>query len=171
MAEDAAHKIIKNFTKKNRVGAKTEPSKFIVIHSTGNTASARNENLNTVNNDHKGVGAHYSVDGVSIYQSLADGDIIYHCGTGGYYKQKHPVCRNRNSIGVEMCQEDMHGRISEKTIQNTAWLVKKLMKDHAIPRENVIRHYDVVSKECPVAYAGTREKDEKWKQLKKKLVG
>lgn len=164
--------IINNFTVKNWVKSLgiSEP-KYIVIHSTGNTASAKNENANTVNNDHGGIGAHYSVDEKDIYHTLQDVKKIYHCGTGRYYHQKHPLCRNSNSIGIEMCQKDMKGTIAPETIDNTAKLVQYLMKKHNIPRENVIRHYDVVSKQCPVAYAGTKEKDAKWGKLKKVLLG
>lgn len=172
-AEISKHPVIKeNFTTKNWVRelGVSEP-RYIVIHSTGNTASAKNENANTVNNDHGGIGAHYSVDEKEIYHTLQDNRKIYHCGTGGVYRQKHPECRNSNSIGIEMCQTDMKGTIAVKTIENTAWLVQRLMKKHGVDSAHVLRHYDVVSKECPVAYAGTLKKDEEWKKLKKQLIG
>lgn len=177
-AKDAKQKKLsdilkKNFTTKNLVTSLgTSEPKYIVIHSTGNTASAKNENANTVNNNHGGVGAHYSVDEKDIYQTVPDDKKIYHCGTaGGAYKQKHPECRNANSVGIEMCQKDMAGHIAAGTIENTALLVQHLMKKHGIDKHHVLRHYDVVSKQCPVAYAGTEEKDAKWKKLKKKLIG
>lgn len=163
----------KNYTTKNWVKSLgiSEP-KYIVIHSTGNTASAKNENANTVNNPHDGVGAHYSVDEKDIYQTLQDNRKIYHCGTaGGAYKQKHSECRNTNSIGIEMCQKDVAGNVAEMTIENTAALVQYLMKKHHIDKHHVMRHYDVVSKVCPIAYAGTNEKDEKWVKLKRRLLG
>lgn len=164
--------IIDNFTVKNWV--KTLPNsipKYIVIHSTGNTASAKNENANTVNNAHGGVGAHYSVDEKDIYHTLQDDRKIYHCGTAGYYQKKHPLCNNSNSVGIEMCQKDMKGTIAPETIENTSRLVQYLMQKYHIPQENVLRHFDVVSKLCPVAYAGTPDKEQKWKQLKKRLLG
>lgn len=164
--------MVDNFTTKNWVKELgTSAPKYIVIHSTGNTAPAKNENANTVNNDNRGVGAHYTVDDKDIYHTLQDNRKIYHCGTAGYYTQKHAECRNANSIGIEMCQVDMKGTVAAKTIENTAKLVKFLMQKHNIPAKNVIRHYDVVSKECPIAYAGSNEKDEKWKKMKKILVG
>lgn len=160
-----------NLTKINLVSSLgvSEP-KYIVIHSTGNTASAKNENANTVNNDHGGVGAHYSVDEKDIYQTVPDNMKIYHCGTGGVYQQKHPECRNANSVGIEMCQKDMSGTIAPGTIENTALLVQHLMKKHKIDKKHVLRHYDVVSKTCPIAYAGSAEKDAKWVKLKKQLT-
>ena len=143
-------RIRRNLTKINLVKALgVSQPKYIVIHSTGNTASAKNENANTVNNNHCGVGAHYSVDEKDIYQSVLDECKIYHCGTAGVYTQKHPECRNINSIGIEMCQKDMHGNVSEGTIKNTAMLVQYLMKKHHIDKNHVLRHYDVVSKTCP----------------------
>ena len=162
----------KNYTTKNWVKSLgiSEP-KYIVIHSTGNTASAKNENANTVNNQHDGVGAHYSVDEKDIYQTLQDNRKIYHCGTGHVYEQKHRECRNANSIGIEMCQKDEAGNVEEMTIENTAALVQYLMKKHNIDEKHVLRHYDVVSKMCPIAYAGTEEKNKKWRTLKKRLLG
>lgn len=164
--------IIENFTVKNCVGSLSSGNpKYLVIHSTGNTASAKNENANTVNNDHKGVGAHYFVDEKDIYHTLQDDRMIYHCGTAaGTYKQKHQACKNSNSLGIEMCQRDPAGTISPGTIDNTRKLVCYLMKKHQIPKENVLRHYDVVSKTCPIAYAGTPDKDKKWITLKDKLI-
>ena len=105
--------IHKNFTKINRVDSlgRSNP-RYIVIHSTGNTASAKSENANTVNNNHGGIGAHYSVDEKDIYQSLEDDRKIYHCGTGGCYRQKHKFCRNANSVGIEMCQKNHEGEIA-----------------------------------------------------------
>lgn len=163
--------MIEHYTTKNWVQnlGRNSPQ-FIVIHSTGNTASAKLENANTVNNYHGGVGAHYFVDEKEIYHTLQDDRIIYHCGTAGYYKKKHPLCMNSNSIGIEMCQADGTGKIAPDTIKNTAKLVKYLMNIHKIPKNNVLRHYDVVSKQCPIAYAGTPAREEKWKKLKQQLV-
>ena len=164
--------IIRNLTKINVVKCLgISPPKYIVIHSTGNTASAQNENLNIVNNNRHGIGAHYSVDEKDIYQAVLDDHKIYHCGTANVYTQKHLECRNSNSIGIEMCQKDMKGNVAEGTIKNTALLVQYLMKIHNINESHVLRHFDVVSKTCPIAYAGTAEKNKRWGVLKKKLVG
>jgi N-acetylmuramoyl-L-alanine amidase CwlA len=37
------------------------------------------------------------------------------------------------------------------------------MNKYNIPKENVIRHYDVTGKLCPAYWSGTTEKDAKWK--------
>ena len=80
-------------------------------------------------------------------------------GTAGYYTQKHPYARNANTISIELCckcdgdstsADDQKWYFTEETQEACVWLVKKLMKDLSIPAENVLRHYDIVNKVCPV---------------------
>ena len=107
--------------------------------------------------------AHYFVDEESIYQVVDDSDVAWHCGGKKYF---HNKCRNSNSIGIEICLSSKE-TISEKTIQNTAWLVQKLMKQYNIPESNVLRHYDITHKLCPAPFID----ESKWETLKKQLVG
>ena len=52
-----------------------------------------------------GASAHYFVDENSVYQSVEDKNIAWHCGAKKY---KHSTCRN--SIGVELCsRKDSNG--------------------------------------------------------------
>ena len=54
---------------------------------------------------------------------------------------------NKNSIGVEMCVQA--GYNYEKAFENTAALVREIMRETGIPLERVYRHYDICSKYCP----------------------
>lgn len=136
--------------------------KFIVMHYTGNDGDTDENNGKYFANNVVSASAHYFVDDDSITQSVPDDHVAWHCGGKTY---KHPQCRNANSIGVEICDDVKNGTIypSAKTITNALNLVEHLMKKYSIPKENVIRHYDVTGKLCPAYWCGTAEKDTKWK--------
>lgn len=135
---------------------------FLVIHYTANDGDTDENNGNYFKNNVTKTSAHYFVDDDSITQSVPDNYIAYHCGAKTY---KHAKCRNANSIGIEICDDVKNGVIypSTKTIANVLDLVAHLMKKYNIPKENVIRHYDVTGKLCPAYWCGSAEKDKKWK--------
>lgn len=136
--------------------------KYIVIHYTGNDGDTDENNGNYFENNVVKTSAHYFVDSDSITQSVPDNYIAWHCGANAY---KHAYCRNANSIGIEICDDLRNGVIypSAKTITKVLELTEYLMKKYSIPKENVIRHYDVTGKLCPAYWCGTTEKNNKWK--------
>ena len=140
----------------------TNAIKYIVIHYTGNDGDTDENNGKYFKNNIVQASAHYFVDDDSITQSVPDNYIAWHCGATKY---KHAYCRNANSIGVELCDDVKNGTIypSEKTIANALELVEHLMRKYNIPKDNVIRHYDVSGKLCPLYWCGTKDKDTKWK--------
>ena len=133
--------------------------KYIVIHYTANDGDSDENNAKYFKNNVLYTSAHYFVDDDSITQTVPDNYIAYHCGAKYY---KHPTCRNSNSIGVELCDNIKNGVVypTEKAIQNAVELVKSLMKKYNIPKENVIRHYDVTGKKCPSYWVN----NSKWEQ-------
>ena len=135
--------------------------KYIVVHYTANDGDTDENNGNYFKNNYVGASAHYFVDGDSITQSVPDNHIAWHCGANRY---KHPTCRNSNSIGVELCDERRNGVYypTNETIANALELVEYLMKKYNIPKENVIRHYDVTGKMCPAYWCGNDLKDKLW---------
>ena len=133
----------------NYGGKRTAKIEWIVMHYTANDGDSDESNgryfqqpLNPV------ASAHYFVDDDSITRSVPDDFVAYHCGA---YQYKHPSCRNANSIGIEMCDAKLDGKVmaTEKTIQNAAELVYQLCKQYGIPYDHIIRHYDVTGKLCP----------------------
>lgn len=136
--------------------------KYIVIHYTGNDGDTDENNGIYFKNNAIETSAHYFVDSDSITQSVPDNYIAWHCGAIVY---RHTICRNANSIGIEICDDVKNGEIypNEKTITNVIKLVEMLKKKYSIPKENIIRHYDVTGKICPAYWCGTPEKDNKWK--------
>lgn len=136
--------------------------KYIVLHWVGAVSTAKN-NVDYFAGGDRQASAHYFVDKSSIWQSVEEKDVAWHCGTSGTYK--HQICRNANSIGIEMCLES-DWTIAEETLKRTIWLVQELVTKHGIPYENIIRHYDVTGKLCPAPYVD----DSKWNVLKERIT-
>ena len=159
---------IKNYyANKKNYGSKRSTSKikYIVIHYTGNDGDLSINNAKYFKNNVVEVSAHYFVDDTTIYRSVPDNYVAWHCGAKKYYH----ACRNTSSIGIEMCDTLKNGKyeLSAKTKANTIDLVRSLMKKYNIPIENVIRHYDVTHKNCPAYFVN----EAKWATFKQEIVG
>ena len=141
--------------------------KYIVIHFVGSESTAMN-NARYFARNKLNSSAHYFTDETSIWQSVKDENVAWHCGgglqgTGGHTFYK--MCTNSNSIGIEMCcKKTSSGQwyFEEGTVKNTVELVKYLMAKHSVPIERVIRHYDVTGKNCPEPYIV----DSEWNNFK-----
>lgn len=159
---------IKNYyANKKNYGSKRSTSKikYIVIHYTGNDGDKAINNAKYFQNNVVEVSAHYFVDDTTIYRSVPENYVAWHCGANKYYH----ACRNTSSIGIEMCDTLKNGKyeLSAKTKANTIDLVRSLMKKYNIPIENVIRHYDVSHKLCPAYFVD----EAKWAAFKKEIAG
>ncbi len=121
--------------------------KYIVVHYVGATGGAE-ANCKFFRSVYRGRSAHYFVGHQGeIWQSVEDKDIAWHCGSS-------EKINNTNSIGVEMCCKKKDGKwyFEEETVTATIELVKRLMVEYGISKENVVRHYDVTGKVCPEPY-------------------
>lgn len=157
--------IKKNITTQNWNSGTLSRIKYIVVHYTGNNGDTALANTNYFK-AYRGASAHYFVDETSVYQSIEDKNVAWHCGANSY---KHPYCRNSNSIGVELCSyiTDDKYAFKPKTVDNAVWLVKELMAKYNVPITNVLRHYDVTGKICPEPYV----RDGKlWNDFKHRLT-
>lgn len=144
--------------------------KYIVIHYTANDGDTDENNGAYFKNNDVDSSAHYFVDDDSITSSVPENYIAWHCGGKTY---KHKTCRNANSIGIEICDDVKNGVIypSAKTIQNVLDLTKSLMKKYNIPKENIIRHFDVTGKHCPAYWVDNAKwKSEFWNKLTDELT-
>lgn len=128
--------------------------KFIVIHYTGNAKDTAKANATYFHNGSRGASAHLFTDDDSCYQSVALNNAAW--AVGGTKVYKHAECRNINSISIEMCCSG-NSIVSEKTINNTAYLCAELCKYIGITADMVdtfvLRHYDVWDKQCPAQWA------------------
>lgn len=142
--------INKRLTKVNYNKGNNRKINYIVIHYVGAEGSAEN-NCKYFERFYRGASAHYFVGHKGeVWQCVEDKNIAWHCGA---IKYKHKLCRNANSIGIEMCcRKGSNWYFENETVTATLALVKELMTKYNIPAANVIRHYDVTGKKCPEPY-------------------
>jgi len=149
-----------NYAAKGNYGGMRNVSdiRFIAIHYTANDGDTDEGNGNYFKSKIVKASAHYFVDDDSVTQSVPDEYIAWSVGgkkysdcpsTGG--GTMYGVATNANTINVEICDTVKDGTVypTEKTIQNTLYLVKSLMQRYGIPASRVIRHFDVTGKKCP----------------------
>ena len=142
---------------------------YLVYHFTANDGDKSVNNGNYFKNNVVKASAQYFVDDDIIVQSVEDEYVAYAVGgkklsgtKGGKY---HGICTNYNSINIELCDTNKNGKLdlSNKTRANAIELGKSLVKKYNIPKERVIRHYDVTGKNCPAYFV----RDEKaWNEFK-----
>lgn len=164
--------------KHNKVERKASQIRFIVLHYPAVPGISAKKLASRFAATEKDKSTHYCVDEEQIFEVVDPKFAAWHCGIkeGGTYK--HPTARNKNAIGIDLCEDkiccDSFGvnehdwYFTEKTLELAADLVAALMKRYNIPISNVIRHNDVTGKFCPAPFVGkilssvthnTREKD------------
>lgn len=135
----------------------------IVIHYVANAGTSAINNRNYFNNLPKNekiyAGAHYIVglEG-EIIRCIPDNEIAYHAGNADV---------NACSIGIEVCHPDKTGRFNYKSYLSLLKLVSWLCDKYNISADNVIRHYDVTGKACPIYYI---DNPSEWRLFKKRLI-
>lgn len=158
-----AYTLKTNIADKTNYGNKRSVSniKYIVIHFTANDGDTDEGNGKYFDTANRKASAHYFVDDDSATISVPDNYVAWSVGGSRYsnYKQTggaklYKICTNSNSISIEMCDSLRNGVVmaTEKTMQNTAELIKSLMTKYNIPISNVIRHFDVTGKYCPAYF-------------------
>lgn len=167
-----AKKILSN---RNNYGSNRSTSciNYIVIHYTANNGDTAANNGNYFKNNFIGASAHFFVDSNGVVNSVPVNYEAWHCGydPGGRYY--HPSCRNWNSIGIELCDDNPSSGIypSTKTIANAVALTKELMKKYNVSVSHVVRHYDVTHKLCPAYWSGSDKNNKLWQtEFKNKLT-
>ena len=70
--------------------------------------------------------------------------------------------RNRDTISIEVCHPDETGKFNEATYEALVELTAWLCRTGHLRAQEVIRHYDVTGKLCPLYYV---EHEEAWQQL------
>ena len=136
---------------------------YIVIHYVANSGTSAINNRNYFENLPKRekiyAGAHYIVglDG-EIIRCIPDDEIAYHAGNADM---------NACSIGIEVCHPDNTGRFSYRSYLSLLKLVSWLCDKYDISAANVIRHYDVTGKACPIYYV---QYQSEWKKFKERLI-
>ena len=132
----------------SRPGAELEEINGVVIHYVGNpgtTAQANRNYFESLSSGKEGTYAssHFIVglEG-EVLQCVPLTEISY--ASNG---------RNGDTVSIEVCHPDETGVFSpvtyDRTVELTAWLCREFKLD---PETDVIRHYDVTGKRCPLYY-------------------
>ena len=135
---------------------------YITVHYTADIGATAHEECLAFEDRYRAASAHFFVDETGVWRCVRDKDISWHCGADTYY---HDFCRNATSIGIEMCcykgstysvsAYDSDWYFADKTVENTAALVREMMMRYGVPLENVVRHNDVSHKVCPAPYVNS----------------
>ena len=71
--------------------------------------------------------------------------------------------RNDDTISIECCHLDETGEFNDKTYHSLVTLIAWICCEYNLDKEDIIRHYDVNGKKCPLFYVDHKEK---WEKLK-----
>lgn len=141
----------------SRPRTKLKRIKGIVVHYVGNPGSTAKNNRNyfeQLGSTHVTYASSHFIVGLKgeIIQCVPLGEIAYASNQ-----------RNVDTLSIETCHEDETGKFNEKTYQSLVKLIAYLCDMFELDSEDVIRHYDVTKKKCPLYYV---EHEDAWKQLK-----
>lgn len=75
--------------------------------------------------------------------------------------------RNDDTVSIECCHPDKTGKFKKKTYESLVSLVTALCIEFDIDEKNIIRHYDVTGKLCPLYYV---EHEDEWKKFKEDVM-
>lgn len=140
--------------------------KYLVYHYTGNDGDTAYNNTQYFKSVNRNSSAHYFVDENSIWCCVDPKDTAWAVGSKTYL---HNYCRNNNSISIEMCsRKDSKGNyyIKDETYKNSIELGKYIMNKYNITISNVLRHYDVNMKLCPLPLIDNNL----WEMFKMQLI-
>lgn len=143
--------------KYNRPGKASTPKKICVHYAGDAGASADRLALFFTANPNAETSSQYVVgmEG-ELIRCLPDNEQAY-AATGN----------NKNVIHIEVCHPDKSGKFTEKSIAALSELVPYLMKKYGIDSNNVVRHYDLTGKHCPMYYVDKT----RWAELKQRITG
>lgn len=141
--------ITQNYLTRNaysRPGIKLSKVNGIVVHYTANQNSTALENRNyfeSLATNHKTHASSHFIIGIDgeIIQCIPLTEISYASNS-----------RNHDTISIECCYKDDNGKFTNATYKSLVALVKDLMDYYSLDSDDVIRHYDITGKLCPIYF-------------------
>ena len=144
----------------SRPGTPLEKVNGIVVHYVGNPGTTAEQN-NSYFRNLATTGETYAS---SHFLIGLDGEIICNVPLDEIAYCTGP--RNVDTISIECCHPDDTGAFTQATYDSLIKLVRWLMDEYRLDTDQVIRHYDVTGKECPLYYV---RNPEAWEQFKADL--
>ena len=137
--------------KYSRPGIKLEKVTKIAVHYVGNPKSTAKNNRdyfeNLKNTHERYVSAHFIIG--------LEGEIVQCIPLSEW-----SYCTNQAngySISIECCHPDSTGKFNKATEDSLVELCAYLCKKYGLSADDVIRHYDVTGKHCPLWYVSHPE--------------
>lgn len=126
--------------------------KNIAVHYVGNPGTTAMQNRNYFNQPTTTVSSHFIVG--------LDGEIVQCVPLDEISSATNH--RNRDTVSIEVCHPDETGKFNEKTYWSLVRLCDWLCEEYDLKATDLIRHYDVTGKLCPLYYVNHPEA---WDQL------
>lgn len=132
----------------------------IVIHYVGNPGSTAEANRdyfnNLANTKTTYASSHFVIDiDGTIIQCLPLTEISY-CSND----------RNYDTISIECCHPDATGKFTDETYHSLVQLVAWLSASYNLEQDDIIRHYDITGKRCPLYFV---DHPRAWTTFKKEV--
>ena len=161
--------IIKKYLTVNpysRVGTRRSTTEKIVIHYVANPNTTAEQNWNYFN----GLARSHATSASSNFIIGLDGEIIQCMPIYEIAYANSPI--NETSVSIECCHPTSDGHLTEATYNSLVKLVSWLANRYEMDRDDVIRHFDVTGKLCPLYWAGDRGSDgyERWEAFRNDII-
>ena len=140
----------------SRRGVMLEGVRNIVIHYVGNPGSTAQQNRDYYANPSSEVSSHFVIG--------LKGEIIQCIPL--HEKSSASNHRNKDTISIEVCHPDESGKFTDASYQSLVKLTVWLCEICDLDSGDVIRHYDITGKQCPL-YFVTHE--DAWEQFKQEI--
>lgn len=130
----------------SRPGATLDAVNGVVIHYVGNPGTTAKQNHSYFQNlavTHETYASSHFLIGLEgeIIQNIPLDEVAY-CSSQ----------RNDDTISIECCHPGEDGAFTKETYDSLIKLVRWLMDYYELDTSQVIRHYDITGKECPLYY-------------------
>ena len=157
-APDWVDQQIINVDGDSRRGVMLEGVRNIVIHYVANPGSTAQQNRDYYASRSSDVSSHFVIG--------LKGEIIQCIPL--HEKSSASNHRNKDTISIEVCHPDESGKFTDASYQSLVKLIAWLLDICDLDSDDVIRHYDITGKQCPL-YFVTHE--DAWKQFKRDVKG
>lgn len=144
----------------SRSQMKLKKVKGIVVHYVANPGSTAQENrdyFEGLKDTHTTKASSHFIIGLKgeIIQCIPLDEISYASNQ-----------RNKDTVSIECCHPGEDGRFNDQTYQSLVQLAAWLCDTYGLSSADVIRHYDVTGKLCPIYYV---KNEGAWNKLRRKI--
>ena len=142
----------------SRPGVGLRKVRGIVIHYVGNEGSTAKENrdfFESLKDSHERKASSHFIVGLEgeVICCIPVDEIAYASNQ-----------RNKDTISIETCHPKKDGKFGKETYHSLVKLTGELCLQYGLTKKDVIRHYDVTGKNCPLYFV---EHEDAWKQFLK----